>query len=113
MSSTTSTIEEFANRDYEHGFFSAVEAETVPPGLNEDVVRVISAKKHEPDWLLQWRLKAYRHWLTLEEPRWWPNVTFGAIDYQAISYYSAPKKPIKLESLDQVDPELRRTFEKL
>src|SRR5947207_1592393 len=98
MSSMNTTIEEFANREYEHGFFSTIESETVPPGLNEDIVRLISAKKHEPDWLLEWRLKAYRHWLTLEEPRWWPNITFGRINYQDISYYSAPKKKTELKS---------------
>ncbi len=113
MTTATSTIEEFANRDYQHGFFTDIESEAVPPGLNEDVIRLISAKKHEPDWLLQWRLKSYRHWLTLEEPRWWPNVTFAPIDYQNIVYYSAPKPKKQLASLDEVDPELRRTFEKL
>jgi Fe-S cluster assembly protein SufB len=113
MSTATNTIEEFAGREYEHGFITDIETDSVPPGLNEDIVRLISARKNEPAWLLDWRLKAYRHWLTLEEPRWWPNVTFARLDYQAISYYSAPKKPIKLESLDEVDPEVRRTFEKL
>jgi Fe-S cluster assembly protein SufB len=113
MTTATSTIEEFANRDYEHGFVTDIEVDAAPPGLNEDVIRLISARKHEPDWLLEWRLKAYRHWLTLEEPRWWPNVTFGRINYQDIVYYSAPKAKKKLESLDEVDPELRRTFERL
>src|SRR5215470_16915147 len=103
MTTPTSTIEEFARREYEHGFFTDIETDTVPPGLNEDIIRLISAKKHEPDWLLQWRLKAYRHWLGMEEPRWWPNVTFGKIDYQAISYYSAPKRKKELKSLDEVD----------
>jgi Fe-S cluster assembly protein SufB len=113
MSTSTSTIEEFANREYEHGFVTAIEADAVPPGLNEDIIRTISAKKQEPDWLLEWRLKAYRHWLTLEEPRWWPNVRFGTINYQDIIYYSAPKPKKQLSSLDEVDPELRATFEKL
>ncbi|MFO0930105.1 MAG: Fe-S cluster assembly protein SufB [Gemmataceae bacterium] len=113
MTTPTSTIEEFANREYEHGFYTAIDTDSAPPGLNEDIVRLISRKKGEPDWLLDWRLKAYRHWLTLEEPRWWPNVTFGAINYQDIIYYSAPKPKKQLSSLDEVDPELRRTFEKL
>src|SRR4051812_22004232 len=103
MTTATSTIEEFANREYQHGFYTDVETDTVPPGLNEDVIRLISAKKGEPSWLLEWRLKAYRHWLTMEEPRWWPNLTFAPIDYQAVSYYSAPKPKKKLESLDEVD----------
>jgi len=85
----------------------------VPRGLNEEVIRQISAKKKEPEFMLQWRLKAYRHWLTMEEPRWWPNIRFARIDYQDIVYYSAPKLKKKLNSLDEVDPELRRTFEKL
>jgi Fe-S cluster assembly protein SufB len=113
MTTATSTIEEFANREYQHGFYTDIETETVPRGLNEGIVRLISAKKGEPGWLLDWRLKSYRHWLTMEEPRWWPHVTFAAIDYQDIIYYSAPKPKKKLASLDEVDPELRRTFEKL
>ncbi len=113
MSTSTNTIEEFANKEYEHGFVTAIEADSVPPGLNEDIIRLISAKKQEPDWLLDWRLKAYRHWLTLEEPRWWPNVQFAPINYQDIIYYSAPKQKKQLASMDEVDPELRRTFEKL
>jgi Fe-S cluster assembly protein SufB len=113
MTTPTSTIEEFANREYEHGFVTDIEADAAPPGLSEEIVRFISAKKHEPDWLLEWRLKAYRHWTTLQEPRWWPNVTFAKINYQDIIYYSAPKQRATLESMEQVDPELRRTFEKL
>ncbi len=113
MSTATETIEQFANQEYKWGFVTDIESETVPKGLSEDVVRLISAKKHEPDWLLQWRLKAYRHWKTMEEPRWWPNIHFAAIDYNNIIYYSSPKAPKKLTSLDEVDPELRRTFEKL
>ncbi len=91
MSTSTKTLEEFANREYRAGFVTDIEQETLPPGLNEDVVRAISAKKNEPEWLLEWRLKAYRHWLTMTEPRW-PNVRYPPIDYQAISYYSAPKR---------------------
>ncbi|MFO0843705.1 MAG: Fe-S cluster assembly protein SufB [Gemmataceae bacterium] len=113
MSTPTNTIEEFASKEYEHGFVTTIEADSAPPGLNEDIIRLISAKKQEPQWLLDWRLKAYRHWLTLEEPRWWPNVTFAPINYQGVIYYSAPKPKKQLSSLDEVDPELRKTFEKL
>ena len=112
MSTAARTIEELATQDYKYGFVTEVEADTIPTGLNEDVIRLISAKKEEPEWLLEWRLKAYRLWTTMTEPTW-PNVTYGPIDYQAISYYSAPKQKPKLESLDEVDPEIRRTFEKL
>jgi Fe-S cluster assembly protein SufB len=113
MSTATQTIEQFANKDYEWGFVTDLEAETIPKGLNEDIIHLLSAKKNEPDFMLQWRLKAYRHWLTMEEPRWWPNVSFSNIDYQDLYYYSAPKQKPKLTSLDEVDPELRKTFEKL
>jgi Fe-S cluster assembly protein SufB len=113
MTTATDTIQEFANREYQHGFVTDIETDSVPPGLNEDIIRFISAKKEEPGWLLDWRLKAYRHWLTLEEPRWWPNLTIAPIDYQDIIYYSAPKAKKQLKSLDEVDPEVRRTFEKL
>jgi Fe-S cluster assembly protein SufB len=113
MTTATSTIEELANREYKYGFVTDVEADTVPRGLSEDTIRMISAKKKEPEFMLQWRLKAYRHWLTMEEPRWWPHVKFGRIDYQDIVYYSAPKPKKKLTSLDEVDPEMRATFEKL
>jgi Fe-S cluster assembly protein SufB len=113
MTTATDTIQEFANREYQHGFVTDIETDTVPPGLDENIIRLISARKGEPDWLLDWRLKAFRHWQTMEEPRWWPNLTIGPIDYQAISYYSAPKAKKQLQSLDEVDPELRRTFEKL
>jgi Fe-S cluster assembly protein SufB len=113
MTTSTQTIEELANREYKYGFVTDIEADAVPRGLNEEIVRIISRKKNEPDFMLQWRLKAYRHWLTLEEPRWWPHVTFAPIDYQDIIYYSAPKPKNELQSLDEVDPELRATFEKL
>src|SRR5437870_916183 len=113
MSTSTSTIEQLANQEYKYGFYTDIEMETVPKGLNEDIVRTISAKKGEPDWLLDWRLKAYRHWLTMEEPRWWPKLHIAPIDYQSVIYYSAPKPKKQLTSLDEVDPELRRTFEKL
>ena len=110
MSNTT--IEQIANQDYKYGFVTDIEADTVAPGLNEDIVRLISAKKEEPEWLLEWRLKSFRHWLTMTEPTW-ANVKYGPIDYQGIRYYSAPKQKKSLNSLDEVDPELRRTFEKL
>jgi Fe-S cluster assembly protein SufB len=113
MSTATSTIQELANREYKYGFVTDIEADTVPRGLNEDVIRLISAKKNEPEFMLEWRLKAYRHWLTMEEPRWWPNLRIAPIDYQDIVYYSAPKPKKKLASMDEVDPELRATFEKL
>ena len=112
MTTATRTIEELANREYQYGFVTDVEAETVPHGLNEEVVRLISEKKREPAWLLEWRLKAYRTWLTMTEPTW-QNVRYPAIDYQDIIYYSAPKKRPTLNSLDEVDPEVRATFDKL
>jgi Fe-S cluster assembly protein SufB len=112
MTTATRTIEEFANREYQHGFETLIEADAVPRGLNEDVIRTISAKKQEPAFLLEWRLKAYRHWLTMVEPKW-PNVHYPPINYQDMVYYSAPKQQKSLTSLDEVDPELRRTFEKL
>src|SRR5438067_2497416 len=112
MSTATETIEQLANREYKYGFITDVEAETIPKGLSEDVVRLISQKKSEPEWLLEWRLKAYRMWLTMKEPTW-QNVTYEPIDYKNINYYSAPKKRPTLQGLDEVDPEIRRTFEKL
>ncbi len=102
---------DLANTEYKYGWVTDIESDTFPPGLNEDVIRALSAKKEEPEWLLEWRLKAYRHWLTMTEPHWL-NGKYDPIDYQAISYYSAPKKAI-LDSLDDADPELVRTFEKL
>ena len=112
MTTATSTIQELANREYKHGFVTDIEVDAVPRGLSEDIIRVISAKKKEPEFMLEWRLKAYRHWLTMEEPRW-AHVHYTPIDYQDIVYYSAPKPKKKLDTLDEVDPELRRTFEKL
>jgi Fe-S cluster assembly protein SufB len=109
---STEQLQELTQRQYQAGFVTDVEADTLPPGLNEDVIRVISAKKGEPEFMLEWRLKAYRHWLTLKEPRW-QKVHYNPIDYQAIRYYSAPKQKPKLDSLDQVDPEILRTYEKL
>jgi Fe-S cluster assembly protein SufB len=113
MSTDNSTLEELANREYQWGFVTDIEAEAVPKGLSEDIIAMISAKKDEPAFMLDWRLKAFRHWQTMEEPRWWPNLTFPRIDYQNIVYYSAPKQKPTLKSLDEVDPELRRTFAKL
>jgi len=106
------SIEAHVQQPYKYGFVTDIESEVVPPGLNEDVIRLISAKKGEPEWMLEWRLKAYRNWLKMSEPHW-PNVKYGPIDYQAISYYSAPKARKKLDSMDEVDPEIRATFEKL
>jgi len=112
MSTATSTIQELANREYNAGFYTDVEADTVPRGLNEDIIRMISAKKNEPAFMLEWRLKAFRHWLTMKEPKW-PNVHYPPVDFQDLIYYSAPKAKKQLSSLDEVDPEVRRTFEKL
>src|SRR5690606_35879540 len=112
MSTSTETIEQLATREYKYGFVTDIEADTLPPGLDEGVIREISARKQEPDWLLDFRLKAFRAWQQMAEPTW-HNVKYDPIDYQAISYYSAPKQKPKLNSLDEVDPELRRTFEKL
>ena len=112
MSTEQSTIEQLANQEYKYGFVTDIPADTVPKGLNEEVIRLISSKKGEPEWMTEWRLKAFRHWQTMEEPRW-PNVKYPPIDYQDISYYSAPKTKPALTSLDEVDPELRRTYEKL
>jgi Fe-S cluster assembly protein SufB len=105
-------LQNLVNQPYRHGFVTDIEADTAPRGLNEDTIRFISHKKNEPDWLLEFRLQAYRHWLTMTEPAW-PNVKYPKIDFQDISYYSAPKQKKKLASMDEVDPELRRTFEKL
>jgi Fe-S cluster assembly protein SufB len=110
MSATA--VEALTNREYKYGFVTDIESETIPRGLSEEIVRTISAKKNEPEWLLEWRLKAYRHWLTMTEPEW-ANVHYPKMDYQDIIYYSAPKPKKKLESLDEVDPELLDTFAKL
>jgi Fe-S cluster assembly protein SufB len=112
MSTSTETIEQLATRDYKYGFVTDIEAETFPPGLDEHVIRALSAKKDEPEWMLEFRLKAFKAWQAMTEPTW-HNVHYDPIDYQAISYYSAPKRKPVLNSLDEVDPELRRTFDKL
>jgi Fe-S cluster assembly protein SufB len=107
----SAALQELVNRPYSAGFVTDIESETAPRGLSEDTIRLISAKKNEPAWLLDFRLEAYRHWLTMSEPKW-PNVRYPAIDFQDIIYYAAPK-PKKLKSIDEVDPELMKTFEKL
>lgn len=112
MGKDTEILEELTSSEYKYGFESNIEADSAPKGLNEDIIRFISKKKNEPDWMLEWRLKAFRHWLTLKEPTW-PNVEYPSIDYQDIIYYSAPKQKVAPKSLDEVDPELRETFEKL
>jgi Fe-S cluster assembly protein SufB len=112
VQSTRETVGSLAGEKYKYGFVTDIDAETAPKGLSEDIVRFISAKKDEPQWLLDWRLKAYRHWLEMPEPRW-AKVSFPAIDYQDAYYYSAPKAVKGPESLDEIDPELRKTYEKL
>ncbi len=113
MSTTTDKLKEFVDKDYAYGFVTDIEQDTIPKGLDENTVRIISAKKEEPEWLLEWRLKAFRHWLTMTEPTW-PNIHYPPIDYQDLRYYSAPKQDKdKPKSLDEVDPELLRTYEKL
>ena len=112
MNDEKQLLDDLSRREYKWGFVTDIESETVPPGLNEDVIRLISARKSEPDWMLEFRLRAYRHWLTLTEPTW-QKVKFPPVDYQAISYYSAPKPKKKLGSLDEVDPELVEAYEKL
>ncbi|MCM2255532.1 MAG: Fe-S cluster assembly protein SufB [Vicinamibacteria bacterium] len=110
---STDQLQELAAREYQAGFVTDIDSETVPPGLSEDVIRLISAKKGEPEWMLEWRLSAYRHWLQMKEPTW-PNVHYPKIDYQAISYYAAPKSTKEgPKSLDEVDPKLLETYEKL
>jgi Fe-S cluster assembly protein SufB len=113
MPTDTERIQDLTEQEYKYGFYTDVETDSLPPGLNEDVIRLISAKKKEPDFLLQWRLKAYQHWLTMTEPKW-PNVHYSPIDFQGIVYYSAPKrKEDGPQSLDEVDPELLETYKKL
>ena len=118
MSESTQTLEQFANRDYEWGFVTDIEADSAPPGLNEEIIRFISAKKDEPEFMLDWRLKAYRRWLTMDDPtrrkqsQRWAMVHYPDINYQDIVYYSAPKQK-QLDSLDEVDPEILATYQKL
>src|SRR5262249_7961857 len=114
MTEDLKILEGVTQGDYKWGFVSNIESESAPKGLNEEIIRFISNKKNEPGWLLDWRLKAFRHWLTLkgEEPAW-ANLTHPAIDFQNIIYYSAPKAKPKLNSLDELDPEIKATFDKL
>ena len=116
MSNPAASIAPLTNQEYKWGFVTDINEDRAPKGLNEDIIRFISAKKNEPDFMLEWRLKAYRHWASLRqsdaEPKW-ANIKYGPIDYQSISYYSAPKQKANLKSLDELDPEIRRTYEKL
>jgi Fe-S cluster assembly protein SufB len=114
MSEMIATLEETALSDYKYGFVTRIEADEAPLGLNEDIIRFISQKKEEPEWMLEWRLKAFKYWQSLgnHEPQW-ANISYPSIDYQNIKYYSAPKQKVKPKSLEEVDPELRKTFEKL
>lgn len=112
MSEDLKILDEVTNSEYKWGFVSNIESENAPKGLSEEIVRFISMKKNEPEWLLEWRLKAFRHWLTLSEPKW-PNVSYPEINFQDIIYYSAPKKKATLNSLDELDPEIKATFDKL
>ena len=116
MSSTVNQINDLTQQEYKWGFVTSIDEDRLPPGLNEDVVRAISLKKGEPEFMMEWRLKAYRYWASLEqkqaEPKW-ANVKYPPIDYQALSYYSAPKQKKELKSLDEVDPEILDTYAKL
>ena len=112
MANQAELLKELENNKYKYGFVTDIEAETVPLGLNEDIIRLISAKKNEPQWLLEWRLKAYRHWLTMSEPSW-AKLTFEPVDFQALHYYAAPKQKVAPKSLDEVDPSLLETYNKL
>jgi Fe-S cluster assembly protein SufB len=109
----SSSVEHLVNQQYKYGFVTDIEADVAPKGLSEDVIRLISAKKREPEWLLEWRLKAYRGWLKMQEPHHWANIRYTPVDYQAISYYSAPRTKKPLGSLDEVDPKLLETYAKL
>jgi Fe-S cluster assembly protein SufB len=109
----SSEVETLVTKEYKHGWVTDIESDIAPPGLSEDIVRLISAKKREPAWLLEWRLKAYRGWLKMTEPHSWPNIRYAPVDYQAISYYSAPRTAKPLGSLDDVDPKLLETYKKL
>jgi len=112
MKEELNTLEQTVLNDYKYGFVTDIDTDIVPKGINEAVIRLISTKKNEPDWMLEWRLKAYTQWLKMEEPKW-PNVTYPPINYQDIIYYAAPRQKQQLNGLDEIDPELRRTFEKL
>ena len=110
--SSAETLEDYTKSDYKYGFTSNIDTELIPKGLNEDTIRLISFKKEEPQWMLDWRLEAFRHWETLTEPKW-PNVKYPPVNFQDIIYYADPKPKKTLNSLDEVDPELLKTYEKL
>ncbi|MFM1848780.1 MAG: Iron-regulated transporter rane component SufB [Pseudomonadota bacterium] len=112
MATDTEVLDSFTKQDYKYGFYTDIEADEAPPGLNEDIIRLISRKKEEPEWLLEWRLKSYRKWLTMKEPHW-AFVHYPPVDYQSTIYYSAPKQKKALKTLDEVDPELLKTYDKL
>jgi Fe-S cluster assembly protein SufB len=109
----SSSVESLVGKEYKYGFVTDIEADVAPKGLNEDIIRLISAKKQEPEWLLEWRLKAFRGWQKMTEPHHWPNITYAPVDYQSIRYYSAPRTQKPLGSLDEVDPKLLETYTKL
>lgn len=113
MADQNQILEDFTNSEYKYGFVSDIETDFAPKGLSEEIVRFISAKKNEPEWMLEYRLKAFRHWQTMQEPKYWPNLHYKSVDFQDISYYAAPKKKATVSSFDEVDPELLKTFEKL
>ncbi len=112
MKENDNILEEITRSEYKYGCESNIESDSAPKGLNEDIIRFISAKKEEPEWMLEWRLKAFRHWQKMKEPKW-PNVKYPDINFQDIIYYSAPKQKANPKSLDEIDPELLETFEKL
>ena len=112
MEQQTDILDEIVSSEYKYGFVSDIEQEIAPKGLNEDSIRLISSKKNEPEWMLEWRLAAFEKWKTMKEPTW-PNVNYPKIDFNDISYYAAPKTKASPKSLDEIDPELLRTFEKL
>src|SRR2546423_4625136 len=114
MSEDLKILDEVTQQDYKWGFVSNFESDFAPKGLNDDIIRFISEKKNEPEWMLEWRLKAFRYWVSIEdkEPTW-ANISYPKIDYQNIKYYSAPKQKVAPKSLDEIDPELRKTFDKL
>ncbi|MBR1903875.1 MAG: Fe-S cluster assembly protein SufB, partial [Alphaproteobacteria bacterium] len=112
MAKQAKILEKLADEKYKYGFITDIEADTVPLGLNEDIIRLISTKKNEPRWLLEWRLKAYRHWLTMTEPHW-AKLNFEPVDFQALRYYAAPKQKVRPKNLNEVDPSLLETYNKL
>src|SRR5688500_12124651 len=106
-------VETLVNKEYKHGWVTDIESDVAPKGLSEDVIRLISAKKREPDWLLDWRLKGFRGWLKMTEPHSWPNIKYTPVDYQSISYYAAPRSKKPIGSLEEADPKLLEAYEKL